>query len=178
MNRKISKRKILGLSFTLAFMVSAAILAFLPSVINTETENSNPLDFLTGNNNEPEIFSSEVSNAQWWNSSYEYRRLLNITNPYEWAVDDAGNVNTQEVEVKYEVEEGTGGIATGSAPATIGLMAMMLVLLIIVVIMMGMMMSRMRPGTGTKDEVTEEDDEEEEQEEEGEEEEKDEEEDE
>lgn len=94
MMRKISKRKILGLSFTLAFLVSAAILGFLPSMIENETDDSNPIDLPQGIKNTPEIFSSEVSNAPWWNSSFEYRRLLNVTNPYSWDVDDYGAVFT------------------------------------------------------------------------------------
>lgn len=81
------------------------------------------------------------------------------------AVDEAGNVGTQEVEVKYE-EEVTGGVGTIESGAGLGLLAAMLVIMLVVMIMMAMMMARMKAARPKEDLLPKEDEEEEDEEEE------------
>ncbi|MBD3353026.1 MAG: hypothetical protein GF364_16215 [Candidatus Lokiarchaeota archaeon] len=93
MNTKFSnKRKILGLTLTLSFLIFAALFTFIPKNFDQNekaTNLSNNLNFPNNfNENTNELQTSEISLEPWWNSSFQHRRLINITNPYGVAIND------------------------------------------------------------------------------------------
>ena len=85
MKQVVFKKKIITLVFLAIILGSSIYVNNLTNLfgdtLNTQSTNNDIKD----NEENNLIFNPETSslgNDSWWDSSYQYRRLINITNPY------------------------------------------------------------------------------------------------
>ncbi len=83
------KKKHKGIILILLFGLTTLIFGFLPmndgntldnNSFNIDTDQSKAIELPVQDDRSPE--SSEITSDEWWDSSFSYRRLINVTNPY------------------------------------------------------------------------------------------------
>lgn len=74
--------------FTILLLLAITTPIFISMISSNFIQSSNPNDFSNDSNEKPISVNQGIGEDTWWNSSFQWRQVINITNPYDLELVD------------------------------------------------------------------------------------------